>query len=113
MKKGIVKRFLSVLLVLVMVVSVLPMTAMAAGFQSMTVSGKTVNVGFGTTLDPATVLPGYDIKAVAAIKVGYDEEATTKLSAEGAVEMLIPKDVFDDVIEEKATSMVETTMMPS
>lgn len=108
MKKGIVKRFLSVLLVLVMVVSVLPMTAMAAGFQSMTVSGKTVNVGFGTTLDPTTVLPGYDIKAVAAIKVGYDEEATTKLSAEGAVEMLIPKDVFDDVIEEKATSMVET-----
>lgn len=106
MKKGIVKRFLSVLLVLVMVVSVLPMTAMAAGFQSMTVSGKTVNVGFGTTLDPTTVLPGYDIKAVAAIKVGYDEEATTKLSAEGAVEMLIPKSVFDGVIEEKANSMV-------
>lgn len=108
MKKGIVNRFLSVLLVLVMVVSVLPMAAMAAGFQSMTVSGKEINVGFGTTLDPATVLPGYDIKAVAAIKVSYDEESEKKLAATGAVEMLIPKDVFDDVIEEKATSMVET-----
>lgn len=103
MKKQVLKRVLSMLLVVMMAVSVLPMSAMAA----FTVGGVGVNVNFGGEVDPNVLAENYDLGAVGAIKLAVVGSGTdAKLQATGEIQLLVPKTMFDEVIEDKADDMV-------
>jgi len=113
-KKRMSKRFLSMLLAVVMVVSMLPMSVFAAGASDAVdnvldgfdfdVKGVGVNVDFGGTVDPNSLLADeYDIKAAGAIMLNYDS-AIKNMVASGEVELYIPFSLFEDTINEMIES---------
>lgn len=116
MKKRMSKRFLSLLLVMVMVLSALPMAAMAAEFKSFDVQGVDVNVGFGAEFNPNNALTGYDIKAVGAVIMNYDS-VNKKMVASGETELYVPysmfKDTIDDTIEDKLSTALGDVINPA
>lgn len=112
MKKRISKRILSTLLVLVMVLSALPMAALAAEFKGIDVDAdgvNDVNVGFGAELDPNSVLTQYDIKAVGAVVMDY-VGGERKVKASGEVELYVPFSMFEDTIDDKLDDKLSSAL---